>query len=245
MALLIISFIAGVLTVLAPCILPLLPVIVGGAASDARDRAKPYIIIGSLAVSVVVFTLLLKATTALLVIPPQFWTYFSGGILIALGVLLLVPELWERLPINAYINRKSQAALASGNQRKSVVGDVIMGASLGPVFTTCSPTYFIILATVLPASFLTGIVYLISYTLGLSLMLLLIAVLGQRIVEKLGGAADPRGWVKRGMGVLILAVGVAILFGLDKQIEAAILDAGFFDITTVEQQLLDSVMPVE
>ncbi len=241
MALLLISFVAGVLTVLAPCILPLLPVVIGGAAADAKNFRKPMVIIGSLAASVVIFTLLLKATTAFIAVPPQFWTYFSGGILLVLGIFLLFPELWERLPINAYINRKSQIALATGNKKQSVWGDVIMGAALGPVFSTCSPTYFVILATVLPASFAVGIVYLIAYTVGLSLMLLLIALLGQRIVGRLDAAADPRGWVKRGVGVLIIAVGIGIMFGLDKKLEAALLDAGLFDITVVEQHLLDSV----
>ncbi|USN58207.1 MAG: hypothetical protein H6767_08000 [Candidatus Peribacteria bacterium] len=48
MALIIVSFLAGVLTILAPCVLPLLPVILGASADDARDRYRPYIIIVSL-----------------------------------------------------------------------------------------------------------------------------------------------------------------------------------------------------
>jgi len=73
-ALLLLSFVAGILTVAAPCVLPLLPVIVGGSIvrTDADTRVaerqwfRPVIIATSLAASVVIFTLLLKATTALL-----------------------------------------------------------------------------------------------------------------------------------------------------------------------------------
>ena len=65
MFLLFVSFIAGVLTVLAPCILPLLPVIIGGAAQN-HERRNPYIITASLAVAVVLFTLLLKFSTLLI-----------------------------------------------------------------------------------------------------------------------------------------------------------------------------------
>lgn len=158
-----------------------------------------------------------------------------------LGLILLFPALWERLPLNALINRKSQALLGTGSIKKSVWGDVLMGVALGPVFSTCSPTYFVILATVLPASFALGLTYLLAYTMGLSIMLILIAVLGQRIVAKLGGAADSRGFIKRGMGVLIVLVGFAILTGYDKKLETALLDSGFFDVTSIEQRLLEQV----
>lgn len=67
------AFAAGILTVAAPCVLPLLPVVVGGAmvraGDERRARWRPFIIAGSLVISVVLFTLLLKATTALLGIP--------------------------------------------------------------------------------------------------------------------------------------------------------------------------------
>lgn len=239
MTLLIISFIAGALTVLAPCILPLLPVVIGGSASDHKNPWKPYIITASLALSVIVFTLLLKATTLVIDILPSFWKWFSGGILLTLGAVLIFPSLWEGLKFNALLNSRSQTLLSKGNSKNSFWGDVIMGAALGPVFSTCSPTYFVILATVLPSSFLLGLTYLFSYTLGLALVLILIALLGQKLVAKLMGAADPRGWVKRVMGILIALVGLAIVTGLDKDLETAILDAGFFDVTKIEQQLLD------
>ncbi len=239
MTLFLIAFLAGVLTVLAPCILPLLPIVVGGAAADHADRRKLFVITGSLVLSVVVFTLLLKASTLFIDIPPSFWTYFSGGILVALGLVLLFPTLWERLPVTALLNRKGNELLATGTRKKSVWGDVLMGAALGPVFSTCSPTYFVILATVLPSNFTLGLLYLFAYALGLAFMLIAIGYLGQRLVGRLTGAADPHGWVKRGMGVLITLVGLAVLTGFDKKVETAILDAGFFDVTKIEQTLLE------
>jgi len=155
MTLLLISFVAGLLTVLAPCVLPLLPVIIGSSVG-ARSKATPYIVIGSLALSILIFTYLLKASTALIDIPPYVWSYLSGGILFGFGLTLLFPTLWEHLP---FVNKGSVGAnkiLGAGYQKKSIWGDVLMGAALGPVFSTCSPTYFVIIATVLPASFLLG-----------------------------------------------------------------------------------------
>ena len=72
------SFFSGVLTVLAPCILPLLPVIIGTSAG-ARSKITPYVVIGALSLSILVFTYVLKASTLLIDIPQSFWAYFSGS----------------------------------------------------------------------------------------------------------------------------------------------------------------------
>ena len=240
MTLFAVAFIAGVLTVLAPCILPLLPVVVGSSAG-ARSKATPYIVVGALSVSILLFTYLLKASTAFIMVPPAFWTYLSGGILTLFGLILLFPSVWEKLPgINA-LSRSSNLAVGAGYQKKSFWGDVIIGASLGPVFSTCSPTYFVILASVLPASFLLGTAYLLAYIAGLALILLLVALLGQRFADKLGWAANPRGYFKRILGVLFLLIGVAIMTGYDKKLQTAILDGGYFDVTKIEQKLLEKV----
>lgn len=237
MTLLAISFIAGVLTVLAPCILPLLPVVIG-ASTGARSKASPYIVVGSLAVSIIIFTLLLKFSTALITIPPWVWTYLSGGILMLFGISLVMPQLWERLPGMASLSARANVFVGSGYQKKSVWGDVVIGAGLGPVFSSCSPTYFVILASVLPASFALGMVYLCTYVLGLSLVLLAVALLGQRFADYLLPLSDSRGWFKRLIGVVFVVIGLLIATGAEKKIEIWLLENGFIDTVGFEQRIL-------
>ncbi|KND50963.1 MAG: hypothetical protein AB202_00965 [Parcubacteria bacterium C7867-007] len=237
MTLLFISFIAGLLTVLAPCILPLLPVVVGSSAAG-RSRLTPYVVVGSLAVSVILFTYLLKVSTAFITIPPYVWTIISGGVLIFFGLTLVFPALWERIPGVAKLSSEGNKLAGKGYQKKSFAGDVLIGAALGPVFSSCSPTYFVILASVLPASFALGTLYLLAYVSGLSISLLAIALLGQRFADKLSGIADPKSRVKRTIGVLFVILGLLIVTGIEKKIEAGIITSGFFDITKVEQFLL-------
>lgn len=94
MLLLFISFIAGILTILAPCVLPVLPVIIGGSVSSkTKERFRPYIITGSLALSIIAFTLLLKVSTLLINLSPNVLNYVSGSLLIALGVVGVFPAL--------------------------------------------------------------------------------------------------------------------------------------------------------
>ena len=243
MPFLLISFIAGVLTVLAPCVLPLLPVIVGGSLTDARSKWKPYVITASLAVSVVAFTLILKFASYSIDIPQSFWQYFSGSILIFFGLITLFPNLWEKgaLKMNLVLSRKSNTALAEGVKKESFFGDIIIGASLGPVFSSCSPTYFVILATVLPQSFAMGLIDLIVYAVGLSLGLLCIALIGQKLVGKLGGVSDPHGWFKRSLGALFFLVGVFVFTGWSHAIETYLINNSVFDVTKVETKILQAV----
>jgi cytochrome c biogenesis protein CcdA/thiol-disulfide isomerase/thioredoxin len=236
MTLLIVSFVAGVLTVLAPCVLPVMPVIIGGSVTGERNTRRAFVITVSLATSVFLFTLLLKVSTAFISIPPQVWQGISGGILIAVAIFMLFPGAWDEIAPQV-LNLQGNKLIGKGYQKKSIGGDILIGAALGPVFSSCSPTYFILLATVLPAHPVTGIFYLIAYCLGLALMLGLVAVLGQKIIDKLGLAADPKGWVKRVIGAIFLVLGILIFFGIDKKIEAA-LPSSAYGISVVEQKIL-------
>lgn len=244
MALLLVAFIAGLLTVLAPCTLPLLPVIIGGSVSGETNLRRAIVIATSLGASVFLFTLLLKASTLFINVPQSFWNIVSGGLLIIFGIVTLFPELWDHFAFANVLNRQSNKVLAQGYTRQSFVGDVIMGAALGPVFSSCSPTYFIVLATVLPVHPAEGVIYLLAYCFGLILSLLAVSVLGQRIVIGLGIASDPRGWFKRTVGALFLIIGLVIITGYSTQIESDILShAGIFDVTQIEQALLEGRNP--
>jgi len=232
--LIVVSLVAGILTVAAPCVLPLLPVIIGGSivADDAdprRARWRPYVIVASLAISVIAFTLLLKATTALLGIPTQVWQIISGVIVILLGINLLFPAIWESLSTRLGLGARSNRALDASVQRQSVGGDILTGAALGPVFSSCSPTYALIVATVLPVSFAEGLLYVTLYAIGLAIPLLLVALAGRSAARRLGWLADPRGWFRRTMGVLFVIVGIAVIVGGDKALQTLILDLGWYD----------------
>ena len=241
MTLFIISFVAGILTVLAPCILPLLPVVVSSGAG-ARSRWTPYIVIGSLSASILVFTFLLKVSTAFIAIPTYVWGYLSGGILVLFGLTLFFPSLWSKIPGVNKMSQSGNQLVGTGYQKKSVWGDVVMGAALGPVFSSCSPTYFVILGVVLPESFLVGTFYLLTYIAGLAAILLAIALLGQKLTQKLNVVADSQSWFKRGIGALFVFLGIAIFFGLDKKFEAAILQTGALDgVLQIETDLLEKI----
>ncbi len=241
MQFLLISYFAGLLTILSPCILTLLPVIVGGSMTDKKpSKWTPIVITSSLVVSVLVFTLILKATTTLINVPLEFWTAVSGGILITFGLVTIFPAIWEKFSVGMNLNANTNKLLGKSAKMEGQGKNVAIGAALGPVFTSCSPTFAVILAVVLPVSFARGFVYLIAYSLGLATIMLILAYAGQRFASKIAWAANPNGVFKKILGLLFIVVGVMVITGFDKTIQTFLLDQGIYDgISEFEQGLYD------
>lgn len=238
MALLFLSFIAGILTVTAPCVLIFLPVILGGSFAGKANWRRPLIVTGSLVVSVVVFTLLLKATTALLGVPQQFWQYLSGGVVILLGLHYLGVPIWEKFTAAIKLPMFANRELASANKQEGMGGAILTGAALGPVFASCSPTFAFIVAAVIPADFALGLIYLIVYAIGMAITLLAVAYLGQAVLGKLRVLNNPKGWLPKVIGITFIVIGLAIITGIDKSFQSYVLEQGWYNpITSLEVNL--------
>jgi cytochrome c-type biogenesis protein len=242
MPLIFISFIAGILTVAAPCILPLLPVVIGRSVLTSSgtklNPLRPYIIIAALGFSVILFTLLLKASTELLSIPQEVWQIVSGSIIGIFGVFLIWPNGWEQISSKLNLTGRSNMLMTASRKHSGAAGDVLLGFSLGPIFNSCSPTYLLIVAIMLGGSFTEGLAYLLSYTLGLTLTLLLVALLGQRVVAKLGWLANPNGLFKKIIGFILILLALSLMFGLDKRLQQFVIDQGWYaPVSDIELRL--------
>ena len=147
--------------------------------------------------------------------------------MILLGLNYLWPYAWERLAAGTFI--RSNKFLSKAYAKQGIGGAVLLGAALGPVFSSCSPTYALIVASVLPVSFAQGLVYLTAYAIGMSASLLLIAYLGQAFVARLHWLSNPKGWFKKTIGVLFIIVGATVMFGIDKRVQSYVLEQGWYN----------------
>ncbi|MBW3084996.1 Protein DipZ [Austwickia sp. TVS 96-490-7B] len=216
------ALLAGVLTVLAPCVLPLLPITVAGSAVPGErwsGTPRALLVTASLGMSVVVFTVLLKASTALIEVPARAWPVLSGLVLVVMGAVTVFPQVWDMVSAWTGWQARSGAGLGAARRRSGAWGAILTGAALGPAFSSCSPLYAYVVVTVLPAQFGQGLVLLSAYAVGLCAMLLLVALAGQRVIRRLGWAADPHGSVRRGLGVVMVAIGLMVLTGVDHQLQ--------------------------
>jgi cytochrome c biogenesis protein CcdA/thiol-disulfide isomerase/thioredoxin len=240
MTLFLLSFFAGVVTVLAPCSFLLLPIILGSSASS-NQKWRPYVITLSLGASLFVSTILLKATTLLINVNPVFLQYLSGVLLIVLGLISLFPELWDKINIKLGLSTSADKFLNNAGKNEGLVGSILTGVALGPVFSSCSPTYVYLLTTVLRENLASGLLHIFAYLLGLTLVMLGVSLLGQKFVKSLKFAINPKGWFKRTVSILFILVGIAILFGFDKTLQAQF--APLSPVGQLEQNLLNQAAP--
>jgi cytochrome c biogenesis protein CcdA/thiol-disulfide isomerase/thioredoxin len=241
MSLLFLSFLAGILTVLAPCSFMLLPIIIGGSATN-NNRWRPYIITASLSLSLFLVTLVLKVSSSLVNIDPVSISYFSGVIIIFLGLVSLFPQIWTRIQVKLGLSKASDDLLTKASEKEGIVGAILTGADLGPVFSSCSPTFVFLLTTVIRQDFAAALANMIAYIIGLAMIMLLVSLFGQKFTRKLGFAVNPDGIFKKVIAIVFIIVGIAIITGLDKSIQRQFGQLPF--VGQLEQGLLSDITGV-
>lgn len=245
MALVLISFLAGILSVLAPCIVGMLPLLVVRSVDDQSDPHhlkynKLLRVVIGLGISIFIFSLLLKSSTLLISIPQVWWRIVSGVIITLFGLLAVFPRVWEKIADRLKLQQISSSGQIQANKSGGARGDFILGASFGPIFSACSPTYLLILAVLIPHSFVSGVGYLLAFILGLSLAVMAIAIVGQKLINRIGWAVNPEGNFKKIMGILFICIGLLIASGADKQVQSYFVQNGFFDWQiSLESRLTD------
>src|SRR5206468_2898731 len=167
-----IAFLAGVITAVSPCVLPVLPIVLAGGASGGRRR--PYAIVAGLLLSFVVSILLATWILHELGLPEDLLRNVAIGLLFLVAATLVVPRL-------GLLVERPLARLARG-PRGDLGGGFVLGVALGFVFVPCGGLilgYVSAQAATLDLG-LKPVGVAIAYALGASVVLLGIALGGRR-----------------------------------------------------------------
>ena len=175
-----IGFLAGLVTAISPCVLPVLPILLAGGASGR----KPFRIIAGLVASFVVFTLFATWLLNQLGLPDDLLRNIAIALLFLVAATLLVPRL-------GLLIEKPFARLT---RFRAGGGGFLLGASLGLVFVPCAGPVLATISVVAATNNvgLRAILLTIAYALGAALPMLLIALGGQRIGKRLRAEAPAR-----------------------------------------------------
>lgn len=224
LATLTLSWVAGTLTTLSPCVFPLLPLVLGSALQ--ANRWSPVVMGAGMALSFALIGVLLGALGPLLGIDGDSIRIAGGWLLIAFAVTMLVPVAsrtfsgWM-LPLATSANAVSQRL-----DSRSLGGAFALGAVLGLVWSPCSGPLLASALTLVASegSAVNGALVLGVFGIGAATPLVMVAYASRQ------GFTRSRDWVlahvellKRGFGLLLGLVGIAILTGADKWLEAELL----------------------
>lgn len=230
------AWFAGSLTTLNPCVFPLLPLVLGGAVQD--NRLAPVAMGAGMVTAFAALGLLVGVAGDALGLDPDHIRMAGAVMLILFGVVMLVPWLNERFthlmaPMASGANQASSRFHAG-----SLGGAFAVGGLLGMVWSPCSGPMLASALTLVATEGGAARGTLVLGTFGLGAATVLVAA----AYASRSGFGRVRAWVmnhmervKRGFGVLVLLVGLSILLGGDKWLEAQLLQlmpSWWTDLTT-------------
>jgi cytochrome c biogenesis protein CcdA/thiol-disulfide isomerase/thioredoxin len=219
----VVAFLAGLVTAVSPCVLPILPIVL--ATGVDGDRRRPYLVIAGLIVSFSFFTLASVQIVSALHLPGS--TLHSAAIVViaVFGLTLLIPALSARFERLTARLPGFGARLAAGHST-GVAAGLITGVGLGLVWTPCAgPILGAItsLAVTAPGSGAT-LVLVLAYSIGAGLPLLAIALGGRAVLARLR-LRSASAWASRAFGILVLGTAGLMAVGADTAISADLTSA--------------------
>jgi cytochrome c biogenesis protein CcdA/thiol-disulfide isomerase/thioredoxin len=240
MVLFVLAYLGGVLTIVSPCILPVIPFVLARADRPFLKNGLPMLVGMALAFAVV--ATLASIAGGWVVSANQYGRMAALTLLAIFGVTLLFPELADRLmrPLVAVGARLSQSADQASDG--SVFAPLLLGVATGFLWAPCAgPVLGLILTgAALQGASVTTTLLLLTYAAGAATSLALALLIGGRVFAAMKRSIGAGEWIRRGLGAAVLVAITAIALGLDTGVLTN-LSAG--STTSLEQGLLDKLRP--
>ncbi len=212
--LLVFSFLAGIVTILSPCILPVLPIVLSGAVGEGKKR--PLGIVLGFVLSFTFFTLFLAIIVKALEISSELLRNLSITIIFLFGISLLFSQIQVFLE---KIFSKFSSALPQTQNKEGFLGGIVVGLSLGLIWTPCvGPIIASVIALAVTSSVtLETFLITLAYSLGTAIPMFLIMLGGRRFLPNSAK-------IQKAFGVVMIVTAVMIFFNFDRKFQTYILE---------------------
>jgi cytochrome c biogenesis protein CcdA/thiol-disulfide isomerase/thioredoxin len=239
MLLFVLAFLGGVLTILSPCILPVLPFVFTRADQPFRRSGLPLLI--GMALTFAVVATLAAVGGGWVVQANQWGRWIALALVLLFGLTLLLPSFADRMsrPFVALGNRLTTTAAESGGSSRS---SLLLGVATGLLWAPCAGP---ILGLILTGAALRGAnvetsLLLLAYAAGSALSLAAALLLGGRVFAAMKRSLGAEEWIRRVLGGAVVVGALAIAFGLDTGLLSRVSTPG---TTRIEQALFGKLMP--
>jgi cytochrome c biogenesis protein CcdA/thiol-disulfide isomerase/thioredoxin len=243
MILFLLAYLGGVLTIVSPCILPVLPFVFARSDRPFVRSGLP-LLIGMAATFAAVATLA-AVGGGWAVEANQYGRGAAIALLALFGIALLFPALSDRMtrPLVALGGRLSQSAdQRAGTHGSAILPSLLLGVATGLLWAPCAgPVLGLILtgAALQGASVRTSLL-LVAYAAGAATSLALALLVGRQVFAAMKRSLGVGEWIRRGLGVAVLAAVAVIALGLDTGLLTRI---SLASTASLEQNLLDRLHP--
>jgi cytochrome c-type biogenesis protein len=216
---LVLALLAGVVTVAAPCTLPMLPILLGASVGQT-GKARPAMIALGFVISFSAAALLLSAIIDIFDFDPNVLRTGAAILLLGFGLLMIWPEPFEWLSIRL----SGLASGPAGNtaSRQGNIGGFVLGTTLGLVWTPCAGpvlgSILTVVATAKDTAWASAL--LVVYAIGAAIPMLAIAYGGQAATTRVRSIARISPRLQQGFGAVVIAFAIASYFQYDALIVA-------------------------
>lgn len=216
------AFVSGLVTILAPCIWPLLPIVLSSTATGGRR--KPLGVTLGIMASFTFFTLTLSYIVSVFHFNPNILRLLAVAVIGFLGLTLLLPPLSSRL--EGFVSRLS-GSLGPARSRSGFSGGFITGFSLGLVWSPCAGPILATIATLAATRSVSIQLVLVTvvYVLGVGIPLFLFASFGSYLFSRTRSVSRFTGRIQQVFGIIMILTALAIFTNYDKIIQVRLLDA--------------------
>ncbi len=216
-------FLAGVVTIMKPCCLPLVPVIFSGSGGH---RLRPLAIVSGLTISFTTMGVLVSAFGATFAGYTDYLRNIAILFIISMGFVLFDQDVnMEFMKISGSITQGLRGIglfnrFSSRMPEGSLIGGFFLGMSLGVLWIPCvGPILGAVLALVASVGNMTyGASMLFVYSIGMSLPMLSIAYYGKKVTNRYKWFSRNGELLKKLSGLVLIVIGIMLLFGVDKLI---------------------------
>lgn len=215
------SFLAGIATVLSPCILPLLPIIL--SASIASGKRRPMGIVVGFVISFSFFALALTAIVRATNLSPDALRSVAVVILFLFGMTMLIPKI--QLVFEKILTKLSGFAKQS-DESTGFWGGIIVGASLGLIWTPCVGPIMASVLTLAATSSVTiqAVFITLAYAIGTAVPMFFIIYGGRGLLNKVPFLVKNTEKIQKAFGVLLILLAIGIFYNIDRRFQSYILD---------------------
>ena len=216
------AFLAGVVTILSPCILPILPVILATSLTDQHSRSRPYGIVFGFILSFTFFTLFLSTIVKQFRLPAETLRHVSVAIIALFGFSLLIPRF--QLLMESLFSRLA-SLMPSTAGKTGFGGGILIGFSLGLLWTPCvGPILASVISLAITGSVTTDAFFItLAYSLGTAIPMYLVIISGRSLFTKVPWLLSNTGKIQKVFGLVMIMVAALIYFGLDRTFQTYIL----------------------
>ncbi len=222
MWLLVLAYLGGVLTIVSPCILPVLPFVFARTGQPFMKSGLP--LLAGMAVTFALVASLAAVGGGWVVQVNQYGRWLALLFVALFGLTLLLPRLAERLtrPLVAAGSRLSEAAGADARPRPGA--SFLIGVATGLLWAPCAGPILGLLLTgaALQGASIATTLLLLAYAAGAATSLAVALLLGGKVFAAMKRSIGAGEWVRRGLGAAMLAGVAAIALGLDTGILARV-----------------------